>query len=133
MVLPTRTIKSFKGDKGRTSENKVVFGRFDVIKPWSMEPMKVHFEHSKPFKRVSDVFLFLGEGQGLSRAAARRRPPLMFPGSCCICGQRVVAPAGLQLFAGKAAAQRLPVADEQLLFCVLPLGPLHVCCGRASC
>ncbi len=35
------------------SDNKIKYGKYDLIKPFTVLPLKLHFENGKPFKHVS--------------------------------------------------------------------------------
>ncbi len=52
VVTPTKDVRSFTGDKATQTGSGVTFGRFDMMEPWALGPMRVHFEHNKPFKQV---------------------------------------------------------------------------------
>jgi hypothetical protein len=50
VVLPNSDVKSHSG--GDQSGSKIKYGEFKDTSPWSSEPLLVHFQHDKPFKRV---------------------------------------------------------------------------------
>lgn len=53
VLLPTATVLSFSPrDKGVHSDAKVAFEQLGAAKPWDSTPLKVHFHHDKPFKKV---------------------------------------------------------------------------------
>ncbi len=37
------------------TDNKIKYGKYDLVKPWSSSPLRVHYENTKPFKKVRDV------------------------------------------------------------------------------
>ena len=41
--------------------NKFKYGKYDLVSPWSLEEMRLHYENGKPFKQVGicDVSCFL--------------------------------------------------------------------------
>jgi hypothetical protein len=51
-VLPTSDVKSHTETKASQSGSKITYGEFSQQQPWALEPLKLHFHHDKPFKRV---------------------------------------------------------------------------------
>ncbi len=57
MLLPTSNVKSYTDAHKPVSksDNKVTFGKYDLIKPFTLEQLRVHFENNKPFRKVSEL------------------------------------------------------------------------------
>lgn len=54
VVTPTNNIISHTEEKPVSkSDNKVKYGKYDLIKPFTVLPLKLHFENGKPFKHVT--------------------------------------------------------------------------------
>lgn len=54
-VIAAGSIKSFTDSEKPSSKpdsNKLKLGKYDLIKPWTVAPLRVHFENNKPFKQV---------------------------------------------------------------------------------
>lgn len=54
VVLPSTKVKSFTESPGPVAKdaNKVKYGKYDLIKPWTVEPLRLHYENPKQFKQV---------------------------------------------------------------------------------
>jgi oligosaccharyltransferase complex subunit alpha (ribophorin I) len=54
VVLPTSNVKSYTDTEKPVakSDNKLKFGKYDLVKPWTVKPLYLHYEHNKPFKKV---------------------------------------------------------------------------------
>mmetsp|Transcript_5675 Transcript_5675/g.12553 ORF Transcript_5675/g.12553 Transcript_5675/m.12553 type:complete len:602 (+) Transcript_5675:38-1843(+) len=57
VVLPSSTIKSYTDTEKPVSksDNKVTYGKYDLIKPFTISGMRVHYESSKSFKKVTTL------------------------------------------------------------------------------
>ncbi|GFR43910.1 hypothetical protein Agub_g5044, partial [Astrephomene gubernaculifera] len=53
VTTPTSNVKSYTDEKPVTkSDNKIKYGKYDLIKPFTVRRLSVHFENNKPFKHV---------------------------------------------------------------------------------
>ncbi|PNH06279.1 hypothetical protein TSOC_007366 [Tetrabaena socialis] len=53
VVTPSNVIKSYTEEKPVSkSDNKIKYGKYDLIKPFTVKELSVHFENNKPFKHV---------------------------------------------------------------------------------
>ncbi|GIL70757.1 hypothetical protein Vretimale_3842 [Volvox reticuliferus] len=53
VILPTSTVKSYTDEKPVSkSDNKIKYGKYDLIKPFTVKELSVHFENNKPFKHI---------------------------------------------------------------------------------
>ncbi|KAG2498961.1 hypothetical protein HYH03_003150 [Edaphochlamys debaryana] len=53
VITPTGKVMSYTEEKPVSkSDNKIKYGKYDLIKPWSTAELKVHFENTKPFKHI---------------------------------------------------------------------------------
>lgn len=54
VVLPNGNVKSYTEEKPVTkADSKIKYGRYDMIKAFSLKELNVHFEQTKPFKQVA--------------------------------------------------------------------------------
>jgi hypothetical protein len=56
VVLPSNTVISYTKEPGPVakSDKSLKYGKYDLVKPWSLVPIQVHYETNRPFKKVSD-------------------------------------------------------------------------------
>ncbi|KAG2439265.1 hypothetical protein HXX76_004626 [Chlamydomonas incerta] len=54
VTTPTSTVKSYTDSEKPVSksDNKIKYGKYDLIKPWTLQELSVHFENNKPFKHI---------------------------------------------------------------------------------
>eukprot|EP00199_Chlamydomonas_sp_CCMP681_P000252 CAMPEP_0119107630 /NCGR_PEP_ID=MMETSP1180-20130426/11512_1 /TAXON_ID=3052 ORGANISM="Chlamydomonas cf sp, Strain CCMP681" /NCGR_SAMPLE_ID=MMETSP1180 /ASSEMBLY_ACC=CAM_ASM_000741 /LENGTH=603 /DNA_ID=CAMNT_0007093147 /DNA_START=8 /DNA_END=1819 /DNA_ORIENTATION=- len=52
--LPNARVESYTNDEKPVAkaESKIKYGKYDLIKPWTLKPLRVHFENDKAFKEV---------------------------------------------------------------------------------
>lgn len=54
VILPSSNVKSFTQEKPSVkSDSKIKYGKYDLVKPFTMKELRVHFENMKAFKTVS--------------------------------------------------------------------------------
>ena len=62
VILPTTKIVSFSDSPGPVTKeggNKLKYGKYDLVKPWSMQEMRLQCEYDKLFKKVSFLYFCL--------------------------------------------------------------------------
>ena len=53
VVLPSSSIKSFTDEKPTVKKgDRVKYGKYDLIKPFTLSEMRLHYENKLPFKQV---------------------------------------------------------------------------------
>jgi hypothetical protein len=57
VLLPTPKVKSFTESPAPVTRldgnnSKYKYGKYDLVKPWSVAEMRLHYENNKPFKQV---------------------------------------------------------------------------------
>ncbi|EFJ50952.1 hypothetical protein VOLCADRAFT_103748 [Volvox carteri f. nagariensis] len=53
VALPSSTVKSYTEEKPVSKvDNKIKYGKYDLVKPFAVKELSVHFENNKPFKHV---------------------------------------------------------------------------------
>ncbi|KAG2453544.1 hypothetical protein HYH02_001763 [Chlamydomonas schloesseri] len=54
VTTPSNTVKSYSDSEKPVSksDNKIKYGKYDLIKPWTLKELSVHFENNKPFKHI---------------------------------------------------------------------------------
>ncbi|PNW75344.1 hypothetical protein CHLRE_12g523300v5 [Chlamydomonas reinhardtii] len=54
VTTPSSSVKSYTDSEKPVSksDNKIKYGKYDLIKPWTLQELSVHFENNKPFKHI---------------------------------------------------------------------------------
>ncbi|MEW5299648.1 MAG: hypothetical protein WDW36_002642 [Sanguina aurantia] len=56
VILPSSNVKSFTQEKPSSkSDSKIKYGKYDLVKPFSIKELRVHFENMKAFKTVTTL------------------------------------------------------------------------------
>lgn len=58
--LPSSKAESYTEESPVSkTDSRIKYGKYDLIKPWTMKPLRLHFENDKPFKQVRGPVILL--------------------------------------------------------------------------
>eukprot|EP00967_Tisochrysis_lutea_P142384 scaffold262939_cov19-Tisochrysis_lutea.AAC.2 len=58
VIMPSPKVKSFSESPSPVTKmdgNKYKYGKYDLVKPWSVAEMRLHYENNKPFKKAMSL------------------------------------------------------------------------------